>query len=476
MGIRKQIRLILPYGGIAAGLILFSFTGCGREKKVEYAIDGVTLETQAGNRQDSLEGFMDEPVWEEGWRIDIEGGKAIEVTIDAEIFLPKADEMLVVEVSVPLFDAEKKEQIVRNIFGDGEVYYNDPEHLPRHELEKYLREYEALYERSTDTQKASAKQAVNRCAKLLETAGDTYTVADAYEEDQYIGKIDGITYELEFNKIENGEAPVYSQWIDFHAVDTGQLCPEEYPDYTRYMPHPYVTCERYASMGENDCKFSEAQAKQLAEDFLKKSGLEYPVLTDSRPLLWGDETLASLNCNDWPANGYQFTYEYGVNNMAFPDFELDLLRYDGYSIINEGLDYSENGGYGYSRQAQALVCVTDQGVVDLHAANPVETTGLTENVNLLPLDAVKKLMKEQIDVRRENFIFDSDTRGKQESRELLFNHMELIYFRVEDSRNANYYSYIPVWRLGEQWGDKDLDSCYVMNPILLNAMDGSLIK
>ena len=54
---------------------------------------------------------------------------------------------------------------------------------------------------------------------------------------------------------------------------------------------------------------------------------------------------------------------------------------------------------------------------------------------------------------------------------LLFQRLELIYFRIKDKENEGCYSYIPAWRLS---GGNDYPQ-YFENPLLINAIDGSVI-
>lgn len=468
----KQIRNPILYAGLAAGLAMLFFAGCGREKKVDYRIvdeDIEGLQTDKNSGKSSVSQFAEEKVWNEAWTINEGTDDETEVTVEAEIRLPETDDMWVVEVMVPQFDAERKERIIKEIFGDEDVYYNDTEHLPRRELEKIYAEYEARSESSSEMERETAKQYMKKYEKLIENASDTYTLAEAYEVNEYIGKIKGKTYELGFYEIEGEtEEEAYSQWINFYATDMAELCPEEYPGYTRYMAHPYMTSDKYTSIGENGCELSVTQAEQQARNFLEALGLEYPVLISTKPLLWGDETMDYMNCYDWPANGYVFTFEYGINEVSFPGFESSFIGIDEYSLVNEET--------GYSKRAQAVVYVTDQGIIDMYAGNPVETIEISECVKLLPLNSVQNIMKEQIAKSCQEFNYDSNAQSVGGSRKLVFTHIELLYFRVSDKNNPGNYSYIPVWRLGEQIGEELQNNRTIRNPVLINAIDGSLIE
>ena len=459
---------------IMMGLTMIFLAGCGREKKIDYQIVGEDIEgisTDSDSGKSSVSQFAVETVWNENWTISGENGEEIEVVVEAEVLLPETDTMSVVEVIVPGFDAEWKEGIVKTIFGDEEVYYNDLEHLPKRELEKIYAEYEARSESDSEMERETAKQSMKKYAKLMETASDTYTPAETFESNDYIGKINGATYELGFYGIESveGESNFIQKWILFHAVDEAELCPEKYKDYTKYMKHPYMTSDKYANIGENGCELSEAEAEQMAKSFLEESGLEYPVLIEVNPLLWGDDTMDYTNCYDWPANGYVFTYKYGIDGISFPDFESDFL------VVGDDSYVSDASGYG--RNAEANVYVTDRGIIGMYAYNPVETTEISENVKLLSLSSIREIMKEQIAVNYQEFNYDPNPRSAEAGRELLFTHLELVYFRVRDTQEPEYYSYIPVWRLGRYKVDSSgvVDRDNIRNPVLINAIDGSPI-
>ena len=457
--------------GFMMGLTMIFVVGCGREKEIDYQIAGDDIEgisTDSDSGKSSVSQFADETVWNESWTISGENGEEIAVIVEVEILLPEVDTMSVVEVTVPGFDAEWKEGIVRTFFGDEVVYYNDLEHLPKRELEKIYAGYEARSESDSEMERETAKQSMKKYAKLMETASDTYTPAETFESNDFIGKINGVTYELGFYGIESveGENNSIQKWILFQAVDEAELCPEEYKDYTKYMKHPYMTSDKYANMGKNACELSEAEAEQMASNFLEESGLEYPVLIEVNPLLWGDDTMDYTNCYDWPVNGYVFTYKYGIDGISFPDFEPDYL-------ISGKSDASAD----YGKNAEANIYVTDRGIIGVYVHNPIETTEISENVKLLPLSAVREILKEQIAENYQEFIYDPNPRSVEAGRELLFTHLELIYCRVKDMQNPEYYSYIPVWRLGRYRVDSSgvIDRDDIRNPVLINAIDGSPI-
>ena len=151
--------------GFMMGLTMIFVVGCGREKEIDYQITGEDIEgisTDSDSGKSSVSQFADETVWNESWTISGENGEEIAVIVEVEILLPEVDTMSVVEVTVPGFDAEWKEGIVRTFFGDEVVYYNDLEHLPKRELEKIYAGYEARSESDSEMERETAKQSMKK--------------------------------------------------------------------------------------------------------------------------------------------------------------------------------------------------------------------------------------------------------------------------------------------------------------------------
>lgn len=286
-----------------------------------------------------------------------------------------------------------------------------------------------------------------------------------YEAGEYIGEIDGVSYELWFSGIykENINGGAYSQWFNLYPLDTKEVCPEIYDGrgYVHFMPHRYMTVDKYTRVAENECELSVEKAQEIAEEFFRDMEMEYPVLTTVRPLIWGDETLTADTIYDFPANGYVFTYDYGMEEVSFTRFAY--YASDTYMTADEEAHYS--------MQARVEVYVTDRGVICMYAGNPVETVNMSDKVELLPLQTIKEIMKEEIETGYEKFRFVH----MMSLQELEFNRMELIYFRVRDKETAGKYSYIPAWRLSEDLGKVGNEDNVVRNPVIVNAIDGTLV-
>lgn len=466
---KKQIWKRTLCLGLATTLCMGMLSGCGTEKEIDYHVDGATENSQtAGDGgKTALSQFAGETIWEDNWTIEEDENKTIELTVDAQIVLPEAEEMYVVEVTVPEFDADFKEHVAETLFDGNGIYYNDVEHLPKKELEIIYDDYKRRYEEATaEADREYLAAYMTYYEKLLETAGDTYMPADAFDVNGYIGERDGITYELYFSDIYGGENWVLNiQYFSFYATNFEEICPEGYEGYSHYMAHPYMNMDRYTNVGENECKLSVEEAEGMARELLEELGLEYPVLSYAKPLMWGDETLFSENIyDDWPANGYVLTFEYGMDDLSFTGFGSD----GNYSVGYSSDTYEMGEQQPYSLGAFAEVYVTDKGVIGVFVNSPVETVNISESVELLPLDTIKEIMKDNAD--KPFTELDSSYSLKE-----TYSHMELIYFRVRDKENPMNYSYIPAWRLSEQLGDPLMGNWSIRNSLIINAIDGMWI-
>lgn len=466
---KKQIWMRPLCIGLTATLCMGLLPGCGKEKEIDYHVDGDTeiSQTEGDGGKTALSQFAGETIWEDSWTLEEDEDATIELTVDAQIVIPDVEEMYVVEVTVPEFDAGFKEHVTETLFGGNVVYYNDVEHLPKKELEIIYDDYKRRYEEATaEADREYFAAYMTYYENLLETAGDTYMPADAFDVNEYIGEKDGITYELYFSDIYGGEDwSLNIQYFSFYATNFEEICPEGYEGYSGYMAHPYMNLDRYTNVGENECMLSVEEAEGMARELLEELGLEYPVLAYAKPLMWGNETLSSENIyDDWPANGYVLTFEYGMDDLSFTGFGSGGQYSVGYSSDT----YEMGEQQPYSLGAFAEVYVTDKGVIGVFVNNPMETTNISESVELLPLDTIKGIMKDNADKPFETL--DSSYSLKE-----TYTHMELIYFRVRDKENTMNYSYIPAWRLSDQIGDPLMGNWSIRNSLIINAIDGTWI-
>ncbi len=456
-------------------------SGCGEEKKVDYTIEGITDESlfQSETGQTGLAQFKEEENWVETLK-NIKKDEIIsewdgqlhdlryDLDVNAQIVLPDVDGMVVVETKETEFDAAFKEKMAENLFDSAEVYYGDATHLPRRDLQQiqdYIAAGGVISDYSPDY-KIERKEEVAELYNILEhmeDAKETYTPVTEYTENEYIGTYEERMYRLSFAERTgdtNNEFRRVRQ-ITWTVKDLYEVCPEKFAEVKN------LVCSTWnlGNWVENQCGISEEEALKEAAAFVEKLGLDYPVYSHSMPLLWGtpptyvNENSAS---DDWGVNGYVFFFDLGVDGISFVDFGME----EDYAAFGRHNDKEIQ----YSMEARLQVYVTDAGVIRMIANNPLEITGVSESVNLLPLDTIKNIMRVEIDAKWDVLLF------KDEYDVNRLDSMELIYFRISDKENPGKYSYVPVWRLATVTRNLVTKEINITYALLINAIDGSFVN
>ncbi len=442
------------------------FAGCSG-RTVDYSVDDVTENTGNRSGRKGLEQFADASAWEDEWTAVNTKGNTVTVQVNAEVFLPDAEKMSVVEVKETTIDDAFRQRMAESVFDSKSIYYYDIDHLPREELMKLREEEQELYD-SYDREEvvdqdflASIKEEAEKNLKdfdeRIEAAKEVYIPAESFDVNEYLGEREGQSYEMHFWRSEADKGIVWLNGVCLDAKDIRQFCPEELKDVS-----DEVYCTAYSgesSTVDNQCELTEEEAKEIADRLVEDTGLDYTVCTYSTPLSW--ETDRTLDCYD----GYVFYYDAGLDGVSFvrPGTETDYQNYYDKK--------KESEPQRYSTCARMTVYVNGKGIVFAEAQCPIETVSVSDNVELLALEDVRNIIKKEV---TENF---GKFRFRYTSEEWLvtFNAMELIYFRVRDKENPGYYSYVPTWRLGEAYPDDKLARTFIDNWVLINAIDGSVI-
>lgn len=285
-------------------------------------------------------------------------------------------------------------------------------------------------------------------------------IFDSYDADDYIGSRAGRLYRLSFTE-EEGERCLLRQ-ITLTPQNLQEVCPEKY----KTLDDPVCSPRILGDNVENECEMSEEEALEEAIRFIQSLGLEYSVVSHVCPLVWSD---AGGNSDEWSVNGYVFSFDLGVDGISFVDFgsETDYMHnlYLGYGTERLNLDIKEKTQC--SLNARLDLYVTDQGVIYMTANNPQKITDVVEGVELLSLDTVKGILKNELETNWKSLRFSSHSK--------FFTAMELIYFRIQDKENPQKYSYVPAWRLALVAKDTAAHQISIRNPIFINAIDGSMI-
>ncbi len=458
---------------LIAGLICYLganlFEGCSG-RSVDYSIEDATERPESVQKAKGLGQFEGASVWEDEWTAVNAKQNIVTLQINAGIRLPEADQMSVAEVKEAEMHTDFKRRVAEGVFEKGSICYFDIDHLPKEDLIK-LREQEQksydFYDGTTvDPADLEQMEEIQENIRILDEripgAKEAYTPAKDFSADQYLGKFGGNVYEVTFWSRETDGGNMELQEVDFKPRDIRQFCPEELKDVSDeselvYLPYT----DSYTVL--NECELSEEAAREIADRFVERTGMEYPVYAYSMPLAWtkidGDGRVKE-SCD-----GYVFYYDAGVDGVSFVMFGTEW-QYQNYD------KKKESEPEWYSMNARMEVYVNGNGVISAKAQNPVEFTGVSQSVGLLALEDVKNIMKEAV---TEHF---GDFRFHYSSEDWLvkFNELELVYFRIRDKENKRHYSYVPTWRLGEIYHYENDHMMIMNNCVLINAVDGSVIN
>ncbi len=446
----------------------FFLTGCSG-RSVNYSIDDVTEHTGQRSITKGLKQFADTPVWRDEWTAVNTKGNTVTVQVQADILLPEAEQMSVVEVEEVEVDSAFKRQVAQSLFDGGNIYYYDIRHLPKEEIAGQRENIQSVYDSydktTSDEEDLEIMEEllddIKAYDKLVEKAQDTYIPVETYDVDEYLGEREGGFYELSFYGVENGMGSgtisgCRGKTIRFCTKDIQRFCPKDLSDKEGVVCHPYLG----QSLIDNQCGLSEEEAKKLADEFVENLGLGYSVYVYSAPLAWNAVVNASVI-----ADGYVFCYDAGIDEVSFvaPGTQMQYMNFDR---------KKESEPEQYDMKARIEVFVNEKGIVEAQVKNPIEITAVSEDAGLLALEDVRSIMKEAV---IEDF---GAFRFKYTSEDWLvtFNEMELLYFRVRDRKNARHYSYIPVWRLADVKRYEEDHMIMIGNCVLINAIDGSIIN
>lgn len=461
-------------GGAALCLALGLFTGCS-EKTVDYelATEGARTEQKG-----SLEQFADAEDWKETVEYTDAEGRKIVATIDAGIRTPDVDAMYVVEVEETVSDTAFKTQLMDSFFEGGDIYYHDIPYWTREELETAMSDVEGsireqeenleefagmtdmpdaqgyLEEMQSDLDRMNALLQQYKAA--YENAGDEYTPAEDVDGcDNFIGYRDEIKYIVSFPA--EGEDPYISIMAGEMTGGASTYIPEgleKYSNVTAYWQDP--------EEGANQCSISREDAQALADQLLTDCGRSCQVLTQVYDLEWrGFDPSSEDGAEEYVRDGYCFAYGTGVDETAFSSFGI---QYNYWGPMDGDI-----GDVGYDLSEYTCVYVSGAGVMGIQINAPVTVTNISAPVGLLPLATIQDIMKNEITEHSDLYSYEDWADSAYRN----FNALELIYFRVKSGDTPGVYSYVPVWRLS---GEKEeYEETFYRNPILVNAIDGSVI-
>lgn len=459
---RKIVLMIL----VVMGIVVLSACSSGE--------DNGSGDKKGAQRKESSTGlsqFADDEgdMWTDSWSTDTASGVSVNISTRALVELPKVKQMSTVEVQRYTFNEENKKKIAEAVFG-GEVYYYDEEHLPKAEIQELLdtwQENEEISEKGIQELKGQEgkekdlsdmeeelkeeRAKVKRYEKLLKKASEDFEKVEGdYKGDEYIGNRDGIWYQLVFNTYEDGRF----NDIDLFAHDQADI----YPDGLKGEKENCFTNQGDIKLeSENKCKMAKIDAEKTAREFLQKAGFSDLILAEEHTLEWvSGETDAELN--DSLVNGWSFTFSPGAQEAPFSDY-VEFNDYSGVTAESETEIISDTR---FSPQCGIIISVTDKGVVEAKFQNPITFISSTPEVKLLPLEDIKKIIRDEIGEFAEfNYVANKVS-------SMNFNRLTLGYYRLPDPEHKDQYTYVPAWRL---WSNSGNSLSFVVN-----AMDGSVVN
>lgn len=483
--------------GMSLCMVATLLSGCGT-RTVDYNVDDTEVTESAP--EEGISDFArmaDVGTWDAAWNATTGSGNTINFQVNAKIKVPDVDSMYVIEVKAPKAGEAYNDQVVKAVFGDGEVFYYDDVRLPRELLQEKIKNYEdsiaanqAFVDNNQNTGVQEYYDDINRtiqedqeklsaCREALKMASEDYILVSAYDSDAYRGIIDGTAYilRIEWSAADMASGIVYPNddgsiamisrpttddtalneqetvTISLSPEDIYQVCPEEVSS----LPDLCVFDADATDDEVNESVLTAEEADQLAKAALENMGFPNPVQSKTNVLCWAGDMKDSEDGDSgfqtYRTDGYSMQYVLGMDELSLTGFgaEVQYSEYDKSSLL-------------YSMAAYAEVSVTERGVITMHVHNPIEVVSMTEDVKLLPIEKIQKIICDELENNPEQFPFSGQAT-------VSFHSMELIYFRVCDDSREGYYSYIPAWRLCEK---KQGGETYE-NVVVVNAIDGSII-
>ena len=222
---------------------------------------------------------------------------------------------------------------------------------------------------------------------------------------------------------------------------------------------------------KNLCKYSQEEAEELARDFLVEAGYPDYEPVDISGMAWVEESLA---CNKTATVADEQAVDGYVITFGLAD-EMGTILADDKGLTLYGDYYSLRTGKKYAIRSVIEVYVVDEGIMEANFYNLVRVVKTTPVTGFLSFESIQNIVRKAFQENFEEVYIKNEKFEGQE--DLILNSIELTYFRVQDKEKEGYYSYIPVWRICRQakLGNEIMEET-VYNPVLINAIDGTIIN
>ena len=428
------------YMGILAAVFFLMLTGCGT-KQVAYDEENLSRQEDSEISQEESAGttLMETLGVEEEWKekVSLDDGESF--NISAEVSVPDAPKMSLLEVSEYYYTPEDKKRTVE-YFLDGASIQVNVEHVPTKEriaakVQEWELALEKIEEEGIEEKIAVAKSEKKKLESLLNEApkADEIELSPGnYKENHFVGLREGKEYTLDF---DINEEEHISQW---------SLAAKDYKEFNETAAQWWVS----GNASDNKCTMAKEEAEKKAVQIGKELGITGMVPAKVDTVQWGEQK---------ENNGYCIVL--GRENAGV------VMEPITYSMVNE-MPYrnTELGGKTPYEQEIIEIGINDNGIFWMRYSGVLSVDKEGTEVKLLSFDHVKEAFIKEI-------ISKDITWTNMESL-----NMKLIYFRFMDEKMSGKYTYIPVWRLMALAAESGIGNSMTFSPgdcIFINAIDGS---
>ena len=284
----KNKRFKRETAWLVVGTLMVStmLAGCGK-KNVDYDIDGSNGNKDSGSLQDKY----DIPQSYDG-SIAVGDSGLNDITVKvSDISVPDTAIMYTEKLSRNDTGQEGRKKAAEAIFDTSKgIYAYDEDNMTKADIEAQIDSWEA-YKKNLGTDADHIKEANDAIAELqdkLEKAPDTYPAAGDYSALRYLGTIGD--HEFIFTP-PNDEDTDYSlelkeDIISYRSPDEpmDSIRSGQYIELNRSVENGNAGAEE-AQKAVNECKYSEQEALEIAEAFLKNVGCNDMSLRDRKSVV-----------------------------------------------------------------------------------------------------------------------------------------------------------------------------------------------
>lgn len=458
----KNKRFKRETAWLVVGTLMVStmLAGCGK-KNVDYDIDGSKGNKDSGGLQDKY----DIPQSYDGSIATGDSGlKEITVKV-SDISVPDTAIMYTEKLSKNDTGQEGRKKAAEAIFDKSKgIYAYDEDNMTKADIEAQIDSWET-YKKNLGTDADHIKEANDAIAELqdkLEKAPDTYPAAGDYSALRYLGTIG--EHEFIFTP-PNDEDTDYS--LELKEDIMSYRAPDEPMDSIR--SGQYIELNRSVENGNagaaeaqkavNECKYSEQEALEIAEAFLKNVGCNDMSLSSTSALAWDyNDFYSTVETN---VDGYYFTFNHMIKDQSIGE-GLYAWNVDNFTQIHAEVTIPTDS---------CTIVVDDNGVIGADWTNNLSSEGEPEAAELL---SFKELMK-----RADSSIPEYYAKYSTQYKSIEYNRLQLCYCLRQGEQEGE-FEYVPAWIFTqvEEYTDDNGNVEDESNPdqmVVLDATDGSYI-